>query len=142
MHRQWRQTRAGHPVERALERHGLLGPQSAQQCNLLGRPLATVAEVLAERLVLDRVPTDPDSEAQPTAAEQVDFRGLLGHQRSLPLRQDDHSGDQFDRPGERGEEAEHHERLVKGGVDVVGAAPTGVNVRIRADDVVVGQDVA
>ena len=40
---------------------------------------------------------------------------------------------------DRGQVAEHHQRLVEGGVHVVGAVPAGVDRRIGADDVVVGQ---
>ena len=59
VHRHRRQARPGDLVEGPAERHGLLGPQSAQQRNLLLQALAARAEVLAEGLVLDAVPPMP-----------------------------------------------------------------------------------
>ena len=64
----------------------LFGPEPTQQFDLLGGALAPVAEVLAECLVFDGVPTDPDPQPQPSAAEQVDLGGLLGDQCGLALR--------------------------------------------------------
>ena len=84
-------------VEFAVEGHRRLGPQAPQQLDLLLGPLAPVAEVLAERLVLDRVPADADAQPEPAAAEQVDLGGLFGDQRGLALRQDDDPGDQLQR---------------------------------------------
>ena len=43
--------------------------------------------------------------------------------------------------GHRGQVAEHHERLVKCGVDVVVTLPALVHRRVGAHDVVVGEDV-
>ena len=74
------------------------------------------------------------------AGQQVHLGGLLGHQRGLPLRQDDDAGDQLQR-GEGGQVTEHHQRLVERGVHVVGAVPALVHGRVRPDHVVVGQHV-
>ena len=58
LHRHRRQARPGDPVEGPAERHRLLGPQPAQQGDLLLKALAPRAEVLAEGLVLDADPAD------------------------------------------------------------------------------------
>ena len=125
----------------AREGHRLLGPQPAHQGDLFLGPLAAVAEILAERFVLHRVPADPDAEAESPAAQQIDLRRLLGGQGGLALGQDDHSGDQFDGRGDGSQIAEHHQGLVEGGVHVVGPRPSGVHVRVSPHDVVVGEDV-
>ena len=96
--------------------------------------------VLAERLVLDRVPADADAEAEPAAGEQVDLGRLLGDERGLALRQDDDPGDELELRA-RGEVAEQHERLVERRVHVVRARPGGWAVRIGAEHVVVGEQV-
>ena len=110
--------------------------------DLLGRPLAAVAEILTERFVFDGIPADADTETQPAAAEQIDLGRLLGDQRGLSLRQDDDAGDELQLLGHGGEVAVHDERLVKCRVHVVGAIPALVNLRIGADDVVVDENVA
>ena len=71
--------------------------QPAQQRDLLGHPSSPLAEGLAERLVLDGVPADADAEPEPSLGQQVDLGGLLGDEGGLPLRQDDHPGDQLER---------------------------------------------
>jgi hypothetical protein len=105
LHRHRREPGAGHPLVRAAERDARLGPQPAQQLDLLLDPAASGGEVLAERLVLDLVPAEPDAEPELAAGQQVDLRGLLGDERGLPLRQDDDPGDHF-QPGQRGQVAE------------------------------------
>jgi hypothetical protein len=45
------------------EGHRLLGPEATQQLDLFFAPPAAVGEVLAERLVLDGVPADADTQA-------------------------------------------------------------------------------
>ena len=71
------------------------GPQLAHDLDLLLGAPAAVGELLAERLVLDGVPAQPDTEPEPPAGEQIDLGGLLGHQHRLSLRQDDDAGDEF-----------------------------------------------
>ena len=117
-----------------------LGPEAAHEVDLLLEPSPAVREVLAQRLVLHRVPADPHAEPEPTRGEHVDFRGLLRDERGLALRQDDDPGDEL-RRGDRGQVAEHHERLMERRVDVVGTAPVLMNLRVGAHDVVVRQDV-
>src|SRR5205085_8453377 len=117
-------------------------------------------EALAEGLVLDRVPPEADAQAETTAAEKVDLRvppeadaqaettaaekvdlgRLLGDQGGLALGEDDDAGHQLDR-GDRGQIAEEHQRLVKGGADVVGTGPAPVDGGVGAEDVVVGEQV-
>ena len=73
----------------------LLRPQQPQDLDLLFAALAARFPVFVQSLILHRVPSDPDAQPQPPAAQHVHFRGLLGHQRGLPLRQDDDAGGQF-----------------------------------------------
>ena len=140
LHRERRDPRPGHVLVRARERHGTLGEQAAQQLDLLAAPAPAAREVGAQRFVLHRVPAEPDAQAEPAVGEEVDGGRLLGDERGLALRQDDDAGDELQRRDRR-EVAEQHERLVKRGVDVVGAGPRRVDLGIRAEHVVVGQQV-
>ena len=94
---------------------------SSHQLDLLAHAPAAIGEVGAERLVLDRVPTEADAEPEPAVGEQIDLGGLLGDERRLALRQDDDARDELERR-DRGEVAEQHERLVERRIDVVGTA--------------------
>ena len=106
--------------------------------DLLGEATAALVERLAERLVLDCVPPQADSEPETTASEEVDLRRLFGHERGLTLREDEDPGDELQRRG-TGEIPEHHERFVERGRDVVRAVPTRMDPRVGANDVVVGE---
>src|SRR5207249_3274828 len=57
------------PVKLAAEVHDLLGPQRAQDGDLLGAAAAAVVKGLVQGLELDGVPAHADSEAQPAAAQ-------------------------------------------------------------------------
>ena len=109
-----------------------------KQGHLLLASGAAVREVLAECLVFDGVPTDPDAEAELAIGQQVDLGCLLGDQDGLALRKDDDAGHQLER-GDGGNVAEEHERLVKGRANVVGSGPALVNRGVRAYDMVVGE---
>ena len=139
-HGQWRQTGASHAVEAALVGHRALGPQPAQEDDLLVQAPAPGREVLIERLVLHPIPADAEAEAAAPAGQDVHFGGLLGQQGCLPLGRDDDARHQLE-VGDAGQEAVEHQGLVEGAVDVVGTPPVPVGRRIRADDMVVGQDV-
>ena len=84
----------------AVEVDDRLRPEPPQQVDLLLGAPAAVVEVLAERLELDVVPADPDAEPQTPAGEHVDLGRLLRDERRLPLRQDEHAGDELE-PGRR-----------------------------------------
>ena len=49
-------------------------------------------EIHAEALELDLVPADADAQAEATLAQRVEAGRLLGDQRRLALRQDQHAG--------------------------------------------------
>src|SRR5712691_2062021 len=140
LNRQRCQSRSGHPLVHTLEGDGRLGPQPPQQRDLLGHPVAAACEALAERLVLHGVPAQADAQPEAAAGQQVHLGRLLGDQGSLPLRQDDDAGHQF-QGRQCGQVAEQHQRLVKGGADVVGAIPSLMHRRVGTQDVVVGQHV-
>jgi hypothetical protein len=124
-------------VELAAEFDDRLSPQRAEHRDLLGRAPAAVLEGLVERLVLDRVPAYADPEAQAPAAQHVDLRRLLGHERRLPLRQDQDAGRQRDAAGNGREVRHERQRLVHHGlVRVVRQRRMGMELRVGAQDVV------
>jgi hypothetical protein len=98
-------------------------------------------KILVQPFVLDRVPADPDAEAQPPAAEQIDRGGLLGDERGLPLGQDEDAGGEADSARLAGEVAQQDEDLVDrviAGVVVAQIRPSGAP---RPEDMVIDQDV-
>src|SRR5919204_3464531 len=117
-------------------------PQQPQQLDLLLHPPRAVAEVHAERLELDVVPADAHAEAEPAAAEVIELRRLLRHERGRPKRQHEDRRGEPETLRDRGEVAEHDEDLVPRIVDVVHAAPPRRPVRpLGAEDVLVCGDV-
>src|SRR4029450_12964731 len=78
-----------------LEMDYLLRPQRAQHGNLLLTPSPTVMEILAQGLVLDRIPANANPQPQSTTAEHIDLCGLLGNQGGLALRQDEDGSHQL-----------------------------------------------
>src|SRR5207245_7710861 len=94
---------------RALEAHDRLGPQLSHDGDLLADAAATRVEVLVQGLVLDMIPADAHAESQAPSGEDVHRRGLLGHQRSLALGQDDDAGDQLEALSAGAEVAEQNE---------------------------------
>ena len=101
------------PVEAAREVDDRFGEQAAQQLDLLFLPRAAGAEVLPEGLVLDVVPADADTEAQPTAGQEIDIGRLPCDERGLALRKDQDPGRELDALGDPGQIGEHHERIVE-----------------------------
>ena len=128
-------------VEVAIERDRPLRPESAQELYLLLHPATARRKVLPEGVVLDSIPPDADAEPQPALRQNVDLSRLLRNQRGLALRQDQNAGDELHRRSDAGQKTEQHEHLVEVGVYVVRAVPARVDVRIRAQDMVVGKDV-
>ena len=125
------------PVKLAAEVHDLLGPQRAQDGDLLGAAAAAVVKGLVQGLELDGVPAHADSEAQPAAAQHVDLGRLLGHQRRLPLREDEDAGGQREPAGDGREVGHQRQRFVDHGlVRVRGERWMGMEPGIGAQDVV------
>ena len=83
-------------VEAAVEGDEVFGPQAAHHLDLLGLPRAARLPRGTERLIFDMVPADADAEAQPPAAQDIDFGCLLGDEAGLALRQDQHAAAQLD----------------------------------------------
>ena len=119
----------------ALERHMRVRPQRLHHLHLLFRPPAAVLEVLIEADVFDLVPADADTEAEASAAQHVQARGLLRHQHGLPLRQDQHAGGEAELRRAARQEAEQHEWIMEQVVVVV-AVPAGAGSGIDAQHVV------
>jgi len=92
-----------------------LPPQLANQGDLLLLPPAAAAKLSGhfETVVLHPVPADPDAQAKSALREQVDISSLFGEEGSLPLRQDDHAGYQFELFGDAGEVSVGDQRLVE-----------------------------
>ena len=126
----------GDVVPAAVEVDDLLGPQSPQHRELFLTAFAAVVKILVQGLVFHGVPADAHAQAQPSAAEHVYGRRLLGHQRRLPLTQNDDRRHQFQLLGNGGEIAVEHEGLVKHIALCVGAFPIPVVCRVGAQDVV------
>ena len=130
------------PVEAAREVDDGFGEQPAKQLDLLLLPGAAGAEVLPERLVLDVVPADPHTEAQPTAGEEIDIGRLPCHERGLALRKDQDPGGEADALGDAGQIGEHHERVVERVVLGVGARQLRRSIGVNGTEhVVVGEQV-
>ena len=89
-----------------------LGPQRLHHLDLLLGAAAAIVEILVEADELDLVPADPDPEPEPAAAQHVERGGLLGDQRRLALRQDQHLRREILDLRDAGEKAEQHERVV------------------------------
>ena len=117
-----------------------LGPEPAQQWDLLLHAGRAVREIDPERLVLDVVP--PDAHAEPDAAgrEQRERGDLLRDQRSLALRQHEDVGHELEvaRAGEVGEQDERLEERVP---VVVGSRSNPGGADVGAEDVVVDEEV-
>ena len=100
-------------VPAALEADMRLGPQRLHDLHLLLRAAAAIVEILVEPDELDLVPADPDAEPEPAAAQHVEAGRLLGDERRLALRQDQHAGREAELRRAAGEIAEQDERVVK-----------------------------
>jgi hypothetical protein len=99
--------------------HGLL-PQLADQGDLLLLPLAAAAKMPRhfETVILHPVPADADAKAKPAIRKQIDIGGLFCEERRLPLRQDDHTRDQFELLGDAGEVGVGDQRSWKGSLSL------------------------
>ena len=129
-------------VELAAKVHDRLGPQRAQHGDLLRAAAAAIVEGLVEGLELDGVPAHADPKAQPAAAEDVDLGRLLGHERRLPLREDQDAGGQREPGGDGGEVRHQRQRLVDHGLVRVGSQRgVGVELRIGPQHVVRDEEV-
>ena len=93
-----------------------LGPEPAQQRDLLLHARRTATEVDPERLVLDVVPPDAHAETDAARREERERGDLLGHQRGLALRQHQDIGHQLEpaRAREVGEQDQRLEERVPG----------------------------
>src|ERR1700716_3956553 len=100
-------------MEGAREVDHRLCEQEAEKLDLLLLPGAAGTEVLPECLVLDVVPADPDTEAQPTTGEKINIGCLPCDERCLALREDQDSGRELDSVSDGGQISEHHERIVE-----------------------------
>src|SRR3984893_9144436 len=83
-------------VVRALVRDERVGPELAEDFDLLFDAAPARLKRLAERVVLDVVPANPNAKAQAASTQDVDLRGLLGHEDRLTLRQDENAGDELE----------------------------------------------
>src|SRR5581483_11951009 len=139
--RQW--VEAGRPdrLVPPLEGDHWLRREAADQLDLFLEAPCPVLEVLAEPLVLNPVPADADAQPEAAAGQHVDLDRLLGDERGLPLRQDDHAGDELELRRDAGDEAEQGERLVEHRLVRVRARPTRIAGGVGAEHVVVGEQV-
>jgi hypothetical protein len=87
-------------VVRGLVSDERLGPELAEDFDLFFDVTPARLKRLAERVVLDVVPANPDANAQAASTQDVDLRGLLGHEDRLTLRQDENAGDELESRGD------------------------------------------
>jgi hypothetical protein len=99
-----------------------------------------VAEVLPQPVILDIVPADPHPEPHAAAAEYVDLRRLLGDERRLPLRENEHPGYQLQSLRDRRHKPEQHEDLVKRVTQAVTIAPVRSVRDVGTQHVVIGKE--
>src|SRR5450755_475583 len=99
-------------VELALIGDDLLAPEPTQHIYLLIQDATSRVKVHVEPFVLHRIPADAHAEAEFAAAEDIDFRCLLGDEDRLALGQDDNRRGEFETTDGR-EIAEEHERFMK-----------------------------
>src|SRR5437588_6412307 len=125
----------------AVEGHRVLREEGAQHGNLLLTALATIPEVLVQRLVFDRIPPDANAETEASPAQDVDLRRLLGDQDGLALRQDQDAGDKLQTLREAREVPKQHQRLMEEAAIGVRAAPVTVMRCVGPDDMIEGQQV-
>src|SRR5919202_1723059 len=125
----------------AVEGHRFLREEGAQHGNLLLTALATIPEVFVQRLVFDRIPPDADAEAEPSPAQDVDLRRLLGDQDGLALREDQDAGDKLQTLREAREVPKQHQRLMEEAAIGVRATPVTVMRGVGPDDMIEGQKV-
>ncbi len=101
------------PVPASVEVDRLLGPQELQQLDLLLATLPACVEVLAKGNVLLAVAAHADAQTQAAAAQDVDLGGLLGNERRLAHRQDNHRRDQLDAGCQGGDVAQQGQGFVQ-----------------------------
>src|SRR5438132_1385653 len=118
-----------------------LGPELTQHLDLLFDPVPTPLKFLAQRIVLDVVPANPNTEAQTSPTQHVDLCGLLGDQGRLALRQDENARHQFELPGHRSEKPEEHHRLMKRMLIGVWPRQFRLPVRMCPEHVVVDEQI-
>ena len=100
------------------------------------------AKVLTQRLILDGVPPEPDAQAQPAAAEHVERGGLLGDHGGLALGKDKDARGKLDAQRDGGHVTEEHERFQERGLVRIRPGPAARPIRIRPQDVIIGDDVS
>src|SRR3954465_12419467 len=128
--------------------HRLL-PELADKSDLVLLPPATAAKMPGhfETVKFHPVPADPDAQAKPAICEQIDISGLLGKQRRLALREDDHAGYEFEFLGDAREIGvgdqwlvERIAFLMRAGQFRFSASMLSAEHMVVDDDVVVTQD--
>ena len=122
-----------------LERDRGLGPEPPEQRDLLLDPLPAVLEIRPEPVELHPVPADADAKAETALRQDVERRGLLRHERRLPLREDEHAGRELELRRDRGGVREEHHDLVERRLDAVRPGPART-ARLRAEHVVIGDE--
>ena len=127
-------------MEAPFERDIALRPQRTEDRDLLLEDLTPLFEGHPERVVLDLVPADPESESELAPAHDVDLGRLLGQQGRLALGPDENGGGEG-QVGEAGQVGEHRQWLAERIVDRVRPADVTVHAYVRPENMVVGGEV-
>lgn len=106
LHRQWIQSRISNRVPLAVEIDDFIGPKLAHEGDLFFDASRAVPETLSEGVELQRVPSDPDTQTQPSAAQDIQLGRLFCDKDGRALRQDQNSGRKLQLPGHGGHETE------------------------------------
>src|SRR5262245_47105542 len=118
-----------------------LRPELTQHRDLLFGPTSAHLKFLAEHVVLDVIPANPNAKTQTSATQHIDLRSLLGDQGGLALRQNEDARHQSKPRGDGSEKAEEHHGLVKRMLIRVRPRKLRLPVRMRPEHVVVDDQI-
>ena len=103
-----------YPVPPALKIHDGLGPQRPEDGNLLLAAPPPIVKIRIEGFKLHGIPANPDPKAEAAPADEIDLRRLLGDQGRLTLRENEDTGDEFQRRRAGRQIPHHHQGFVEG----------------------------
>lgn len=135
------QARVGDVVPAPFVGDEFLRPEQAEDFDLFFKAFAPIVKVFVQGGVLHFVPAQADAEAQASVGKHIQRGGLFGDEGGLALGEDDDAGDKFQPGGGGGEVGEEEERFDEWVGIFVGASPSSWAVRIRPQDMIVGEQV-
>src|SRR4030095_9123754 len=128
-------------VVRGLVLGQRLGRELAQHLNLFFSPASTRLKFLAERVVLDVIPANPDAKTQTSPTQHVDLCSALGDQGGLALRQDENTRHQSESRGDGSEKSEEDHGLMERMLISIRPREFWFTIRMRPEHVVVDEQI-